>query len=161
MRIPSPPSPLRSLRGFTLIELMVGVTLALVVALAAGAIYLTNQKAWKQGETKLRLQEHTSFCAEAIARDIRASRWVDYDGSTLTCYDHQGAAIRTYARNGGTMEILQDGASLSDFDCTELLFAFNGDSSAVNVSVELEDAFENRVRVAHTTYRRNWNHLEP
>ena len=147
----------RSTSGFTLVELMVALMLTALVAVIVGVIYLTNQRSWKQGQEKLILQQEVTRCVEQIARDVRASRWVQYAGPTdLRTYDATGSETHHYYLSGD--KLYQDAGPLVDLKCTQLTFGINSDTTIVSVVVELEDAAENKVKVETDAALRNRNY---
>jgi len=60
-----------SQRGFTLIELMIGLLLGLLVAAAASAIFLANSRTREATDSLSRVQEGARVAFELIARDVR------------------------------------------------------------------------------------------
>ena len=67
----SPYSIGRSQRGFTLVELMLALLLGLLVAIAAGGIFLSNRRVYGTTEGLNRIQENQRTAFELLARDIR------------------------------------------------------------------------------------------
>jgi Tfp pilus assembly protein PilW len=148
--------------GYTILELVIALFLTLLVALAAGAIVLTNQSSFRQGQGKLTMQQEASRSVEQIARDVRRARWIDYDAGSpdeLVLVGADSTAFRTYERglSNGVQKVLQDGAPLADMECTELSFAANADTTSVLIVLELRDAADNRVKVQSTAAIRNRN----
>lgn len=60
-----------SIRGFSLIELMIALILGLVVVAAAGGIFISNKRAFNATETIGRIQENGRVAFELMARDVR------------------------------------------------------------------------------------------
>lgn len=58
-------------RGFTIIELMITMTLALIITAAVGLIFVSNQKTYKMSESISRQQESLRFATEIISYDLR------------------------------------------------------------------------------------------
>jgi type II secretory pathway pseudopilin PulG len=148
--------------GYTILELVIALFLTLFVALAAGAIVLTNQSSFRQGQGKLTMQQDASRAVEQIARDVRRARWIDYDAANpdrLALLNAAGGQFRLYelGASGGVQKVLQDGAPLADQECTELSFAANADTTAVSIVLELRDAADNRVKMESTAAIRNRN----
>jgi type IV pilus assembly protein PilW len=75
------PSPYRELRhqplqrqkGFSLIELMVALTLGLLIVGGVISIFITNQQAFRTTEALGRVQENARIAFELMARDVRQS----------------------------------------------------------------------------------------
>jgi prepilin-type N-terminal cleavage/methylation domain-containing protein len=59
------------IKGFTLIELMVGLMIALFVFSTTITTYIMIQKFWKGGNTRLILQREARLAAEKIVRRVR------------------------------------------------------------------------------------------
>ena len=147
-------------RGFTTIELMVASLIALFVALAAGSILFSSQRSHRQGQDKLVMQQEATRAVEQIARDIRRSRWVDWNSgvpSRIALRDHFGALIRVYDRGAvaGVQKARQDGAALTDHECTQLTFTANSDTTTLSIQLELRDRAGNKVKVESKASIRN------
>ncbi len=146
--------------GYTILELVIALFLTLLVALAAGAIVLTNQSSFRQGQGKLVMQQEATRAVEQIARDIRRARWMDSaTPDQLILLGSDGTQFRAYGRgvSDGVQKVLQDGAPLADQECTELLFETNADTTSVFIVLELRDAADNRVKMETTAAIRNRN----
>src|SRR5690606_36044467 len=61
----------QSMRGVSLIELMIAMLLGVVVVAAAGGLFLTNKRVYASTETLHRIQESTRSSFEIMSRDIR------------------------------------------------------------------------------------------
>ena len=61
----------RSQRGFTLVELMLALLLGLLVAMAAGGVFLSNRRVYGTTESINRIQENQRAAFELLARDVR------------------------------------------------------------------------------------------
>jgi hypothetical protein len=143
----------------TLVELVLAVFLAVLVAIAAGFIYLTNQRSFRQGREKLLVQQNASWCLEEMARDLRQARRVDpVNEEMIVLYDVQGLVFSTWERgsDGGESRLLRNGAAAAPEECTVLRFTvLTPDTSAVGVDLELRDAADNQVRVENKVALRN------
>ncbi|MBV8157470.1 MAG: PilW family protein, partial [Dyella sp.] len=64
---------LRRSSGFSLVELMVGMTLALMLATIIGSIYLSGRQTSRVADTMGRMQESARFALQTIEEDIRIS----------------------------------------------------------------------------------------
>lgn len=60
-------------RGFTLVELMVGVALGLFLVAVMGTIYVGSKTTFQAQESTARLQENGRFAIDTIATDLRMS----------------------------------------------------------------------------------------
>ena len=61
----------RSQKGFTLVELMIAITLGLIVLLAIGSIYIGSRQTYRVQEDNARLQEAGRYALEVIGRSLR------------------------------------------------------------------------------------------
>ena len=57
--------------GFSLVELMIAITLGLVVLLAVGSIYVGSQQTYRVQEDNARIQEAGRYALEVLGRSIR------------------------------------------------------------------------------------------
>jgi type IV pilus assembly protein PilW len=79
MRYSCTPSP--SHRGFSLIEMMVAITIGMFILTAMVLAYTSGKQTYRVQENLSRIQENGRFAIETIARDIRMA---DYNG----CYSN-------------------------------------------------------------------------
>lgn len=66
-----PISAPRGSRGFSLIELMVGLLIGGLVVAAAGGLFIANKRTYSTTETISRVQENSRVAFELMARDVR------------------------------------------------------------------------------------------
>ena len=71
MSHPSCPVRVRRQHGFTLLELMIAMTIGLIVSGLIGGIYLGAKKSSRYQDATARLQENARFATDRIARAIR------------------------------------------------------------------------------------------
>ena len=57
--------------GFSLIEIMIALVIALILMVAIGQVFLGNKQAYKTQEDLSRMQEDARFAIEAMSRSIR------------------------------------------------------------------------------------------
>lgn len=57
--------------GFSLVELMIAITLGLIVLLAIGSIYIGSRQTYRVQEDNARLQEAGRYALEVIGRNLR------------------------------------------------------------------------------------------
>ncbi|RFC35371.1 MAG: type IV pilus assembly protein PilW [Candidatus Nitrotoga sp. SPKER] len=57
--------------GFSLVELMIAITLGLIVLLAVGSIYIGSRQTYRVQEDNARLQEAGRYALEVLGRSIR------------------------------------------------------------------------------------------
>lgn len=63
--------PIKSVRGLSLVELMVAMAIGLVLIAAVGYAYLGSRSAYRQQEALARMQEGARFAFETLTHDIR------------------------------------------------------------------------------------------
>lgn len=63
-------------KGFSLVELMIAITLALIVVGAIGYFYLGTRQAYRSTDNLSQLQENQRVALDVIARDIRMAGYV-------------------------------------------------------------------------------------
>jgi len=76
-------------KGFTLIELMVAVIIAIILLLAVGTVLFIAQISWNNAWQKVNLQRDSSYAMLKMSHSIKAasSAIVDNDGKTITIYE--------------------------------------------------------------------------
>ncbi len=129
-------------RGGTLMEMCVGMFLALLVVLAAGNIILTNARAWEWGRDKMVLQQNATEALEWMARAVRAADSLAViSASEVRTYDAGGALLHTYAQviEGSEGRLHQDGSDLVDRVCSQFVVTPGADTTSVTLLVELAD----------------------
>lgn len=65
------PIHLASQRGFSLVELMVAVTIGLIILAAVSGIFVTSKSTYNTTDSLARLQENARFAVHYLSRDIR------------------------------------------------------------------------------------------
>ena len=73
MSKPSATRPAPMDRGFTLVEMMVGVALGLFLVAVMGTIYVGSKTTFQSQESTSRIQENGRFAMDVIATDLRMS----------------------------------------------------------------------------------------
>lgn len=58
-------------RGFSLVELMVAITLGFIVVAAVGYLYLGSRQSFRNTENMSRMQESARYALDTMARDVR------------------------------------------------------------------------------------------
>jgi prepilin-type N-terminal cleavage/methylation domain-containing protein len=134
--------------GFTLIETVIALSLALVVLLALGTVMLLNQRAYGWGRDKIVLQQNVSDSLERMSRLVRASHRLSVASTTeFSTYDEDEVLTHTVRRVTPTTtgRLQQDGSDLVDRACTLFDVRPNADTTALRIQVELQDGSGNRV----------------
>ncbi len=78
------PGPGIAARGFSLIEIMISLTLGLVVIAALGQLYAGTRQATVLSDTMARLDEHGRFAVDFIAADLRMAGYLSCGGPTAS-----------------------------------------------------------------------------
>lgn len=71
MRTPTKQMSSISQRGFSLIELMIAMTIGLIVLAGVGYLYVESRQAFRSMDNLSRMQESARYALEVMARDIR------------------------------------------------------------------------------------------
>jgi type IV pilus assembly protein PilW len=80
----------RASPGFTLVELMIAITLGMLLVLAFGSLYVGASRSYRTVDQSARIQENARFALAYIARDLRQSGLVN-------CYSPKRVPIKTIA----------------------------------------------------------------
>jgi type IV pilus assembly protein PilW len=78
-RAPSPPKQ----RGFTLIELMVSLTIGMMIVITIGYVYLGASRTFRALEASSRMQENARYAVERIGFDLRMAGYTGCSYSTV------------------------------------------------------------------------------
>ncbi len=115
--------------GLTIIEMIIGIFLALVVLLGAGSVYVGTLKSFKVGSAKLRAQQEATILTTVINRKIRV-------GSTFEIYNVPNRSVPADSGNGLTIRDA-DGAVMTRMEwsssSTTLVDSLGNRLTAVNL----------------------------
>jgi len=76
MRAPQSP-PFSRQKGFSLVELMIALTLGLMIMAAVGTVFLSSRQAFSTQEAMARMQEGARYAFELMSVDIRQAGFTD------------------------------------------------------------------------------------
>ncbi|MCI0507338.1 MAG: PilW family protein, partial [Gammaproteobacteria bacterium] len=110
-------------RGFTIVEIMLAITLSLILIAGVLQIYLSSKESFRIQSELARLQENQRIALEFLQRDISKTGFVPYNGNPVP-----GPAI-TVTDGGGNNS---DTISVSYTFATDCLGAPAPDGFAVN-----------------------------
>lgn len=105
--------PAARVRGFSLVELMVAMTISLVLFAGALAIYFTSRATYTDNDRIARLQETGRIALDLLVRDARGAGWVGCVRNTLFANDLAtpndmrwdfSRAIQGYDGNGASID---------------------------------------------------------
>ena len=77
-------------QGFSLVELMVAMTIGFIVVAAVGYVYLSSRQSFRLTDSMSRMQENGRLAIETLARDVRMAGYVG-------CGNLKNATINTIA----------------------------------------------------------------
>lgn len=105
-------------QGFTLVELMIALTISLVLLLVIGTTFVSSRQAFRVQEDNARIQESGRFALEILGRSIKQAGHADFPFTGFKV-EFDGAAINGTSGATGvadTLTIQYDGA-INDRDC--------------------------------------------
>lgn len=78
----------QKMKGFSLVELMVAITIGLIILVAVSGIFITSKKSYNVQDRLARLQENARFAMQFLMKDLRMAGYYgcvsDFDSSTLS-----------------------------------------------------------------------------
>ena len=97
--------------GMTLVELMVGLVLALIVVWIAGSLYVTNKQVTRVNDSLSRLQENGRFAMHVLEDDLRMAGFRGICGNSVTPINVLNSTAYAYQFNVGVAGFHGTGAS--------------------------------------------------
>ncbi|MDD5454619.1 MAG: prepilin-type N-terminal cleavage/methylation domain-containing protein [Candidatus Ratteibacteria bacterium] len=137
---------LRSRKGITLVEMMVGMIVLSIFILAVGMILLASSKFWNGGWTQVKLQSDASYAFSRIEKVAREASRVLADpggGSTLQLTREVGGVAqwtRIFQLSGDTLKL--DAEDIIS-GVSNLSFAYESENAAaivVNLTLQEDDS---------------------
>jgi type IV pilus assembly protein PilW len=106
-------------RGFTLVELMIALTISLILLLVIGTVFSSSRQAFRVQEDNARIQESGRFALEILGRSIKQAGYADVP---FTGFKVAFAGIPITGTNGAagapdTLTVQYDGV-VGDRECT-------------------------------------------
>lgn len=133
----------RATRGFSLIELMVAMSIGLILTLIIGQIFINSRAVFASTDNLSRLQENARYAFNLISREIRSAGYRS-DGRPIP-----DAALYLPGWQFGAIQGTDGGAGGTD--SITLRFQGNGTGSAVaNADGTVQDCLGTRVPYATT-----------
>lgn len=77
-------------RGFTLVELMVAMTVGLFISAGVISLFIGTKQSYRTNEGIARLQENGRFAIDYLSRDVRQAGFPQFIGSMIIRPDDQG-----------------------------------------------------------------------
>ena len=135
--------------GYTLVEMVIALSIAFIVVLVIGKMMLTNQSMWKAGNDKVQLQRNLSEVLVRLENSVRNSRSLELvDDGEFRTRDESGAWSHSYRRRrvvGGGYRLQEDGDNLSNWNCIRFECSTNDDTTCLTFVLELENEAGNRI----------------
>ena len=102
-------------RGFTLVELMIALTISLILLLVIGTVFTSSRQAFRVQEDNARIQESGRFALEILGRSIKQAGYADVP---FTGFKVAFTGIAISGTNGvaDTLTVQYDGVT-GDRDC--------------------------------------------
>lgn len=138
----------RGQAGFTILEMMIAMTIGLFVVIALGRIIVASQESWEWGRDKVVLQQNVQESLAWVTQAVRAASSLSVpDSNQVRTYDSTGALLHTYRRLSvsGVYRLQQDGQNLTPRTCTRFRVLPNADTTSVTLTLELQDNENERV----------------
>lgn len=114
--------------GFTLVELMIAITLGLLILLAIGSIYIGSRQTFRMQEENARLQETGRYALEVMGRSIRqAGFWnmpIDPVATETAFVGTPITGVNAASPTPDTVTVQYDGLT-GDRDCEGTVLAAN------------------------------------
>ncbi|MCB1986528.1 MAG: PilW family protein [Burkholderiales bacterium] len=104
--------------GFTLIEMMIALTLGLVIMLVIGTVFVSSSQTFRAQEDNARIQESGRFALEIIGRSIKQAGYADIPFTGFKV-DFSGVPINGVDGGTGVPDtlIVQYDGVIGDSDC--------------------------------------------
>lgn len=85
----------RDMRGLSLVELMVAITIGLIIMAAVSSLFVSSKQTYTTQDSLARLQENARFAMQFLIKDIRLAGY-------FGCLDTVDATTTNTSLNGGT-----------------------------------------------------------
>ena len=96
-------SAIRTQPGFSLVELMVAMTIGLIITMVIGQLFVGNQRTYTVLYENARIQENARFAVAMLDREIRMAGFKRSECAVVDCFFDSGAnAALAGANDGGT-----------------------------------------------------------
>ncbi len=128
-------------RGFSLVELMVAMTIGLVLLLVIGTVFVSSRQTFNEQENQARLQESGRFALEVIGRSVKQAGHVEIPFSGFKA-EFEGTAINGANGSGSTADTitLQFEGTLGDSDCETTAVTVAGQVIQNHFSIDATNA---------------------
>ncbi|GKS68895.1 type IV pilus assembly protein PilW [Nitrosomonas sp. PY1] len=129
------------LRGFSLVELMVAMTIGLVLLLVIGTVFVSSRQTFNEQENQARLQESGRFALEIIGRSVKQAGHVEIPFSGFKA-EFEGTVINGTNGSGNAADTitLQFEGTLGDSDCETTDVTVAGEVIQNHFSIDVANA---------------------
>jgi type IV pilus assembly protein PilW len=120
-------------QGFTLVELMIALTISLILLLVIGTIFTSSRQAFRVQEDNARIQESGRFALEILGRSIKQAGYADvpFTGFKVAFAGIAITGIDGAAGAADTLTVQYDGVA-GDRECTNGIPVTAADVTAGN-----------------------------
>lgn len=127
-------------RGFSLVELMVAITIGFVVVAAVGYVYLSARQSFRTTDNMSRMQENARLAIETLARDVRVAGYIG-------CGNLQTISVNTIAKPPVLPISTENAITGQDFTGAVVDFAGTTIDRPAGDSISIMGAFGGNVRL--------------
>jgi type IV pilus assembly protein PilW len=143
-RLPPSFSPQRTPRcnqqGFSLVELMIAITIGFIVVGAVGYLYISASQSFRTTDNMSRMQENARLALETISRDVRMAGFVG-------CGNLQNATINTIANPPVVSLSAANGITGTDFSTSTANYVGTTITRPAGDSISITGAFKGGVSI--------------
>lgn len=138
----------RSQRGFSLVELMVAITLGFIVVGAVGYLYLGSRQTFRSTDAMSRIQENARYALQTMAHDVRMAGYVG-------CGNLQAMTVTTIANP--PVPALTPAIAITGLDSGAGAASFGGIARPAGDAISVMGAFGGGVNLAGNLIPSNAN----
>lgn len=142
------PMSSRSQRGFSLVELMVAITLGFIVVAAVGYLYLGSRQTFRTTDAMSRIQENARYALQSMARNVRMASYVG-------CGNLQAMTMNTIAKPPAP--VLTPANAITGWDAGVGAASFGGISRPAGDAISIMGAFGGGVNLTGNVTPTNAN----
>ncbi len=128
----------RGQHGFTLVELMVAITLGFIIIGAVGYLFLGSRQTYRSTDAMSRIQENARYALQTMARNVRMAGYVG-------CGNLQAMTVTTIANS---TPVLSPAIAITGLDSGSGATTFGGISRPIGDAISVMGAFGGGVNLA-------------
>jgi type IV pilus assembly protein PilW len=138
------PNPVRLARpypqGFSLVELMIAMTIGFIVVAAVGYVYLSSRQSFRLTDSMSRMQENGRLAIETLARNVRMAGYVG-------CGNLKNATVTTIANPPVPVMSMATAITGEDFAAAVVNYAGTGITRPAGDTISVMGAFAGGVNL--------------